>query len=309
MKQSSFGSSSASRRRGAEQGGARVVILAAASFLLGAGGAYWVYHAGNSTGAAVAAPPSARELSELTRAVLRRLDTSVELRFYSQLDPAGTSEADRAFAARAEDLVSAYQREGGGKVKLTLCTSNQTFDANTAANDGIKPFNLDKGSACFLGIVVAQDTRKEVLPQLSPAWEPALEADVTRAIARLIDTRPQPQAIGVPPPAKSDPATLAEVERVVPNFATIPPEEGEGILHAAALKDLKAAVQATEAQTQEARQQFTDSQNAGSEADMKAARQRLQQIQADQMEKLKQISAKADAQIDAFRQLRKATGK
>jgi len=290
-----------------QEGSARVVLLAAACLLLGgAGSAYWFYHGSRPETPPPVANPAARQLSEVTRAVLRRLEAPIEIRFYSSLDPASVSPSDRAFAGRSEALLSAYQQEGGGKVKLTTFNAGQSFNPDAASADGIKPFNLDKGSACFLGIVVAQDARKEVIPQISADWEPALETDVTRAIVRLIDAKPPGAPVA---PAQTDPALLEEVKRAVPNFATLPLEEGEAVLHDAALKELKAAATDADAQAKEARQQFTDAQSAGSEPDMRAARQRLQKIQADQMEKFKEIGAKSQAQVEALRQLRKSAAK
>ena len=69
--------------------------------------------------------------------------------------------------------------------------NSQADDSARAFADGLKSFNLDKGNACFLGIVVASGTQKELLPQLSPDWEQAVEPDLTRAIARLLDV-PRP---------------------------------------------------------------------------------------------------------------------
>lgn len=306
MNQSSFNKGrTATWWAGGENGSAKAVALAGACFLLGAGiGAYCLYHGTKREAASQTGPQTVRELSDVTKSVLRRLNAPIEIRFYSQLDPASVPEAERAFAVRAEELLAAYQREGGSNVKVAFHESDKDFNADAAAADGIKPFNLDKGKACFLGIAVAQGSRKETLPQISAEWEAALEIDVTRAISRLIEANAERQVAAAP--AQSDPTIIEAVKRAVPNFETLPLEEGEGILHDAALKELKLAVNEAEAQAKEARQRFTDAQNAGSEADMTAARQRLQQIQTEQMEKLKQISAKAQAQVEALRQLRKA---
>ena len=51
--------------------------------------------------------------------------------------------------------------------------------------EGIKGFDLDKGRGCYLGLAVSSVGKKEVLPQLYPAWEAALEPDVSRAIERV----------------------------------------------------------------------------------------------------------------------------
>jgi len=294
------------RRRG-QQGGAKVAVLASACLLLGAaGGAYWFHQAKIPETPTPADTHALRQLSEVTRTILRRLESPLELRFYSILDPASVSESDRAFAARVDSLLEAYQREGDGKIKLTRQDNNSAAEA--AAADGIKPFNLDKGNACFLGLTLALEARKETLAQLSIDWEPALETDVTRAISRLLDSQPRARAAATPA-AKSDAAVFEEVKRVVPNYESLPFEEASGVLRDATLKQLKAAVEQGDAQTKQAREQFAQAQNAGSAAEMEAARQRLRQLQAEQMDAIKRISARSQAQMEALRQLKKEVSK
>lgn len=216
-------------------------------------------------------------------------------------------ESDRAFALRVESLLSAYLREGAGKVKLALHDSGSSFSPDSAAADGIKPYNLDKGDACFLGITIGQEGRRETLAQLSADWEPALETDVTRAISRLIDASPKAQMAAAP--VKTDPAVVEEVKRAVPNLESLPLDEAVATLRDVALKDLKAAVTQSDAEVQKAREQFIAAQKAGSEADLEIARQRLHQLQASQMEILKRIAAKSQTQVDALRQLKKDDSK
>ena len=70
--------------------------------------------------------------------------------------------------------------------------------ANAAAADGIRPFNLDKGDACFLGLTVACGERKESLAQLEPEWEPALPFDLARAILQVTATPSSPVVKAAP---------------------------------------------------------------------------------------------------------------
>jgi hypothetical protein len=298
----------ATRLSGTEGGGARIAVVASTCFLLGAAGsAYWFHGGTKSEAPVVTGAESLRQLSEVSRAVLRRIDTPIELRFYARLDPSSVPASERAFALRVESLLAAYLREGAGKVKVALHDSDKDFSADTAVADGIKPFNLDKGIACFLGLAVDRAGRRESLPQLSADWEPALEMDVTRAISRLLESKPQAPTAAAP--VKSDPAILEEVQRAVPNLASIPLDEAIGTLRDVALKELKAAVAQGDIEAQKARAQFVEAQKAGSEAEMQAARQRLQQLQASQMETLRRISAKSQAQVDALRQLKNEASK
>ena len=277
--------------RTGEQAGVRTIIIVLTFFLAGmALGAFLLYRSTRTAKpGAHATQPST--LSDGTRAVLQRLSSPVEIRFYSLLDPASVSESDRAFAGRVDSLLSEYQREGAGKINLTrhLALADPGA-ANAAAADGIKPFNLDKGDACFLGIAVACEGRKEALAQLFPEWEPALESDLTRAIARVMGSTPSASA--VPEPPKTDKAALEEVKRLVPNFASVSVDDGMLTLREAALKDFQATASEAEIKVKEAQQRLAEAQKGGSDADKQAALKALQQLQAEQTEKLRQISAR-----------------
>jgi len=59
-----------------------------------------------------------------------------------------------------------------------------------------------------------------------------------------------------------------------------------------------------EIQVKEAQDQLARARNGGSAADQQAAMKHLDQIQAAQSDRIKEITARAQAQIDAFRQLK-----
>ena len=48
-------------------------------------------------------------------------------------------------------------------------------------------------------------------------------------------------------------------------------------------------------------------QNSGSAADLETARKKLAQVQLDQTEKLKEVAAHLQLQLDAFQQMKAAT--
>jgi hypothetical protein len=269
-------------------------------------GAVWLYRAAHH-GPAVSSEPAGPQpaaLSDTTLTVLQKLDSPIEIRFYSVLDPASVPESAMAFASRVGQLLSAYQQAAGGKIKLTRFDSQSNLNPNAPPADGIQAFNLDKGDACYLGIALVLKGRKETLPRLSPEWEQALEPDVTRAIIRLVDaTRLAAATIASPAPNTN---AIQEVKALIPNLSAVSVEEGTGILRAAALKDFTAAANELAAQVKEAQQRLAQAQNGGSDADRQAAMKRLQQVQAEQTEKLKQIAAKSKAQIDALQQLKAA---
>jgi len=281
------------------QGGSKILVLAMGSFLLGAGvTGLWLHRSGTQPKATAAGQGSEHiVLSENTKSVLSRLRSPVELRFYSLLDPATVSTAERAFATRVDGLLSEYERTANGKIKLTRFESLSNTNANAAVRDGIMAFNADKGEGCFLGIALVLKDHRESLPQLSPQWEPALESDVTRAIARLIEaTRPAP-----PPPdiAQSQSNALQEVKTVIPDLTAVSLKDGTRLLRESALKEFQALAKESEARIKEAQQKVAEAQGK-SEAEQQAARKQLQQIQAEQMERLKAIAARSQAQVEAF---------
>jgi Skp family chaperone for outer membrane proteins len=292
--------------RAGERGQARTIVLALAFFLAGAAvGAFVLYRGGHQ---AVTNSP-ARVLSEGTRAVLQRLSSPLEIRFYSLLDPTSVSPALQAYAGRVEQLLSEYQRQGQGKITVTRRTDlADAAVSDAAAADGIKPFNIDKGQACFLGIALHCESRNESLPLLAPEWEPALESDLTRAIARVIGPAASSAspAASVPPPPMPDKTAVEDVKRLVPNLASVSVDEGMQILRQTALQEFQATASEAEAKVKEAQQHLADAQNGGSEADRQAAMKALQQVQFEQTEKLRQIAARTQAQIEALKQLKAA---
>jgi hypothetical protein len=61
-----------------------------------------------------------------------------------------------------------------------------------------------------------------------------------------------------------------------------------------------------EAQINAAAQKVVSAQNSGSPAELEAARKKLSQVQLDQTEKLKEVAAHLQLQLDAFQQMKTA---
>jgi hypothetical protein len=175
---------------------------------------------------------------------------------------------------------------------------------STAAADGMKPFNLDKGDACYLGLTVVQGGRKETIPRFFPEWEQALESDVSRAIGRVLGPSGSVASRAATLPV--DPAIFAEVKRQLPNFASVSLEEGSQILREAALKDLQAALSQSEGQLKEAEQRVARMEEAKSETGKQEALKDLQRLQAEQAAKLKEFTTRSSAQIEALRQVKES---
>lgn len=287
------------RTRG-ESAQTRTVLLVLVCLLVGLGvAAVWYYRAANRNVTRVGG--AGRDLAESTKAVLKGLAAPVEIRFYSLLDPASTSDALRTFAGRVDQLLSAYEQQAGGKIKLIRHTANS--DSAAASADGIRAFNLDKGDACYLGVAVASNGQKETLSQLLPDWEAALESDLSRAIARVTAARPTKSAVLSTP--KTDAAVVAEVRRAIPQLESVSLAEGTQTLRAAALKEFVEATESMQRAVQEAEQRVRETQNGGSVADQQAAVKQLRQLQAEQTEKLQRIAARLQEQIAALEKLKK----
>ena len=295
--------SSSKAVRAGQQASTRIIVLVLASFLLGlAGGAFWFFRlAGNSP--APAAGEAEIKLSDRTKAVLKGLDSPVELRFYALLDPASASSGLSDFAGRVDQLLAAFQREAGGKIKVTSAKDRSDAASSAASADGLKPFNLEKGDACYLGLAVINKTQKEALPQLSPDWEQALESDVTRAILRVASSQPAP-ALSAEATQRATSAA-EDVRRSIPNLATISLQEGTRLLEDKAFVAFGTATQETEERVKAAEARLNKAQSANDEAAQQAATKELLQIRAEHTEKLQKIALQLRAQIDALKELKR----
>ena len=296
MKQPSF-------KRTTGQAQARINIFVLVLVFLGlAAGAFWYQRHGRGQGmTGIIGGTGSVVLSDSTKAVLKNLDSTVEIRFYSLLDQASVPASTFAFAERINRLLAEYQQVAGGKISVTR--HHSLSDAAAASADGIHPFNLDKGGACFLGLTVVCGERKESLPQIQPEWEPALEFDLARAILHVTATQ---SPATVAPSAPVSPEITNEVVRLIPNLKGTSVEDGTRILREAALQEFTAAGTEMENKLQAAQQQLSDAQNGQSEAEQQAALKHLQEVQLEQGNKYKQIAARLQAELAVFEQMKAA---
>lgn len=280
--------------------GWRLLILVPVFFLLGAAlTGVWFKYGKHAAGSLL----PGQELSGPTVDLLRHLNLPVEIRFYSVLPPGSAPEPLQDFSRRVDHLLSEFQSANDSKIRVTRNVSTSGSNADAAAADGIHPFNLDKGDACFLGLTVACGERKESLPQIQPEWEPALEFDLARAILQVTAT---PATSVVKASAPVSPEVTNEVIRLIPDLKGTSLEDGIGILRETTVNKFSEAGAEMEKQIQAAQQQVADAQNGQSEAEQQAAMKHLQQVQLDQAEKIKAIAAQLQAQISAFEDMKAA---
>ena len=288
-----------------ETGRFRTPVLILLSLVAGLAGGAFLASQLASRHQPAAAPAAAPALSAPTTEVLKHLGVPLGIRFYSSLDPATVPPSMPAFVDRVEQLLSQFEREAGGKLKVVRHNFQPNSDGDkAAAADGLRPFNLEKGEACFLGIAVVGKQHRETLDQLAPEWEPALEFDLARAIARTAQAEVQAGPPIVAP--RGGPPPLEEVKRLIPNPEALSLEEGTRLLSQAALREFTRVSRETQARIQQAQQNLLQAQTNHSDAEEQAALRQLRQLQAEQTEKLQQIAARSKAQIQALRRLKGA---
>jgi hypothetical protein len=242
-------------------------------------------------------------LSGDTLDLLRRLNSPVQIQFYSVLPPGSASQSVQDFSQRVDRLLSAFQSANEAKISVIRNISAAETNADAAAASGLRPFNLENGGACFLGITVVSGGQTESLAQLRPEWEPALPYDLARAILRVAAETP-PAVV-----AKSAPLTPAitnEVLQLIPNIATATPEDADRIFHQDFLNQCAKAGAEMEAQINAAAQEIVKAQHNGLPAGLEVAKKHLSQVQLEQTEKLKEVAAHLQLQLDAFQQMKAA---
>jgi hypothetical protein len=226
----------------------------------------------------------------------------VEIRFYALLDPVSVPGSLRDFAGRVDSLLTEYAAVAGDKLKVVRHLTPGDAAANAASADRLKPFNLDKGDACFLGLALSCQDRKETIPQLAPEWEQALEPDLTRAILRVANpasASPQPSVSTQP-----DAEAINQVKSLLPNLVSVSVQQGTQLLREKAFATFADAAREMQSRVLEAQQRLAQARNGGSESDQQAALQAFQKVQTEQSDKLKEISAQLQAQIAALEYLK-----
>jgi hypothetical protein len=295
------GGSARQRPRWESAKGQPVILGVVLLILILAGAVFW-YHRAHSVESD--APGVGSQLSDRTLVVLKRLRSPVEIRFYSLLGEADSSDPMQAFAGRVDRLLRDYKQQSEGKIEVTRVDSRSEENLEAAAADGITAFNLDQAEPWFLGLSVVQDDQKESLPRITPDWEEAMEADLTRAILRV--TGAESLAAQAEAAALAGSGAVEEVKRSIPDLDAVSLEDGKQTLHDQSLKDAKAEIKAMQAELEQARQLFSEADAAGSEAGKVAAMKKVQEIQAAQAAKLQEISAALKAQITALERLKNA---
>lgn len=296
------GSGSAARRP--EAGSVRTVVVVATAFVIGVGvTTLWM---SRTPGQRLSVGGVMEERSGLSQASLRALaglGEPVEIRYHVVLDPATVPAATVEFSQRVARLLDAYVRASDGRLKVVRQQGAPEEAVNAAAADQMKAFNQDLGDPCFLGLALSSGGRRELLPQLSPDWEAALESDLTRALVRV--STPPADASASLATGQPSAAAMETIRSVIPDLPNISIEDGTQMLRDRALRGFTEATKEMQTRLEAAQQLLLQAQNGGTETEQHAALETLKRTQAEQTEKLKAISAELQEQIAALEYLKK----
>lgn len=128
-------------------------------------------------------------LSSGTRAILAKLDTPVQIRFYVSQRATEMPVALKTYAQRVDDLLWEYKQASRGLIEIQKLDPEPDSDAEDSARlDGIQGQPLPGGDRIYLGLSVTMLDQKEAIPFFAPGRERLLEYDISRAIARVTVT-------------------------------------------------------------------------------------------------------------------------
>jgi ABC-type uncharacterized transport system involved in gliding motility auxiliary subunit len=128
-------------------------------------------------------------LSPGSKAVLAKLDTPVQIRFYCTRNASTMPVFLTNYAQRVEDLLGEYAQASKGRIEIQRLNPEPDSDAEDSARlDGVEPQQLRSGERIYLGLSVNMLDQKQAIPFLTPDRERLLEYDISRAIARVVST-------------------------------------------------------------------------------------------------------------------------
>lgn len=135
-------------------------------------------------------------LSPGTKAILAKLDTPVQIRFYCSRGENDMPVMLKTYAQRVEDLLGEFRQASKGQIEIQKLDPQPDSDAEDSAKlDGIEGQMLPQGSSIYLGVSVSMLDQKEAIPFLAPNRERLLEYDIARAVSRV--ATPSKPVVGV----------------------------------------------------------------------------------------------------------------
>jgi len=128
-------------------------------------------------------------LSPGTKAILKKIDAPVEVRFYYSQGQTRIPPEYNTYAKQVEDLLNEFRQVAGSNLEIKKLDPEPDSEAEDLANlDGVEGQLLQTGDKFYLGIAISLDPQKVALPFLPPNRERLLEYDLARAISQVLST-------------------------------------------------------------------------------------------------------------------------
>lgn len=137
-------------------------------------------------------------ISPGTRQILAELDQPVELNFFYSDSASKNLPALRTYAKRVEEMLKAYQREAGGKLKLKVIDPAPfSEDEDQAAEFGLQAVPLQQGGdSLYFGLAGKNaEGTTQVIPFFALDQEEFLEYELSRLLLSL--AKPERPVVGV----------------------------------------------------------------------------------------------------------------
>jgi ABC-type uncharacterized transport system involved in gliding motility auxiliary subunit len=137
-------------------------------------------------------------LSDGTKAILKKLDTPVKIRFYCTQSETATPESVylKSYARKVEDLLHEYKQIAGKNLVIEKYDPQPDSDAEDSARlDGLEAQQISAGEPFYLGLAFSLADERVAIPFLEPNRERQLEYDITRAISRVFT--PEKPTVGI----------------------------------------------------------------------------------------------------------------
>lgn len=146
-------------------------------------------------------------LSPGTRAILKKLDTPVQIRFYCTRGDSRMPVGLKTYAQRVEDLLGEYRQTSRGQIEVQKLDPAPDSDAEDSAKlDGVEGQMRMGAEPVYLGLCVSMLDQKEAIPFLTPNRERLLEYDISRAISRAVNSDKPVIGVMSPLPIAGQPA-------------------------------------------------------------------------------------------------------
>ena len=128
-------------------------------------------------------------LSPGTKAILKKIDSPVEVRFYFSQGESRVPSQFKTYAKRVEDLLAEFRQASHGNLEIKKFDPQPDSEAEDLANlDGVEGQMIEGGEKIYLGVAISLDPQKVALPFLAPNRDRLLEYDLARAISQVLST-------------------------------------------------------------------------------------------------------------------------